>query len=160
MEDYNKIKINFSSHNSINFIFKKEKINWLFENYFHGDFGAKDIIEKYLNSDNEIQRIHDELSENTISNFYLPLGVAPNFLINNKDFAIPMAIEESSVVAAASKSAKFWYSRGGFKTEVIKFKKTGQVHFKYYGNESSLETFFEIIKGKLLSECSDITKNI
>jgi len=139
---------------------KKEKINWLFENYFHGDFGAKDIIEKYLNSDNEIQRIHDELSENTISNFYLPLGVAPNFLINNKDFAIPMAIEESSVVAAASKSAKFWHSRGGFKTKVIKFKKTGQVHFKFYGSESSLETFFEIIKDKLLSECSDITKNM
>ena len=139
---------------------KKEKINWLFENYFHGYFSAKDIIEKYLNSDDEIQKIHDELSENTISNFYLPLGVAPNFLINNKDFVIPMAIEESSVVAAASKSAKFWYSRGGFKTEVIKFKKTGQVHFKFYGNESSLEAFFEIIKDKLLSECSDITKNM
>ncbi len=139
---------------------KKEKINWLFENYFHGYFSAKDIIEKYLNSDDEIQKIHDELSENTISNFYLPLGVAPNFLINNKDFVIPMAIEESSVVAAASKSAKFWYSRGGFKTEVIKFKKTGQVHFKFYGNESSLESFFEIIKDKLFSECSDITKNM
>ena len=139
---------------------KKEKINWLFENYFHGDCSAKNIIEKYLNSDDEIQKIHDELSENTISNFYLPLGVAPNFLINNKDFVIPMAIEESSVVAAASKSAKFWYSRGGFKTEVIKFKKTGQVHFKFYGNESSLEAFFEIIKDKLFSECSDITKNM
>ena len=139
---------------------KKEKINWLIENYFHGDFGAKDTIEKYLNSDDEIQKIHDELSENTISNFYLPLGVAPNFLINNKDFAIPMAIEESSVVAAASKSAKFWHSRGGFKTKVIKFKKTGQVHFKFYGNVSSLEIFFETIKSKLLSECSDITKNM
>ena len=139
---------------------KKEKINWLVENYFHGDFGAKDIIEKYLNSDDKIQKIHDEFSENTISNFYLPLGVAPNFLINKKDFVIPMAIEESSVVAAASKSAKFWYTRGGFKTEIIKFKKMGQVHFKFYGNESSLETFFEIIKSKLLRECSDITKNM
>lgn len=139
---------------------KKEKINWLIENYFHGDFGAKDIIEKYLNSDNIIQKLHDELSENTISNFYLPLGVAPNFLINNKDFVIPMAIEESSVVAAASKSAKFWYSRGGFKTEVIKFKKTGQVHFKFYGNESSLEVFFKSIKDKLIGECSDITENM
>jgi hydroxymethylglutaryl-CoA reductase len=139
---------------------KKEKINWLIENYFHGDFGNKDIIEKYLNSDNIIQKLHDELSENTISNFYLPLGIAPNFLINNKDFVIPMAIEESSVVAAACKSAKFWYSRGGFKTEVIKFKKTGQVHFKFYGNESSLEAFFKSIKDKLIGECSDITENM
>ena len=71
-----------------------------------------------------------------------------------------MAIEESSVVAAASNLLNFGHSRGGFKTELIKFKKTGQVHFKFYGNESSLETFFEIIKDKLISECSEITKNM
>jgi hydroxymethylglutaryl-CoA reductase len=52
-------------------------------------------------------KLHDEFIENTITNFYIPLGVAPNFLINGKYSTIPMAIEESSVVAAASKSAKF-----------------------------------------------------
>ena len=60
---------------------------------------------------------HDEFIENTISNFYIPLGVAPNFLINKKLYSLPMAIEESSV--AASNSAKFWSTRGGFKTEII-----------------------------------------
>ena len=49
----------------------------------------------------------------------MPLGVAPNFLIDGKDLTIPMVVEESSVVAAACNSAKFWYKRGGFKTKII-----------------------------------------
>jgi hydroxymethylglutaryl-CoA reductase len=68
-------------------------------------------------------KLHDEFIENTITNFYIPLGVAPNFLINGKYSTIPMAIEESSVVAAASKSAKFWSTRGGFKATVINTEK-------------------------------------
>lgn len=66
---------------------------------------------------------HDEFIENTVANYYLPMGVAPNFLINDKIYTVPMAIEESSVVAAASKSAKFWLSRGGFKSKIISTKK-------------------------------------
>jgi hydroxymethylglutaryl-CoA reductase len=46
-----------------------------------------------LNSD-ENSKLHDEFIENTITNFYIPLGVAPNFLINGKYSTIPMAIEE------------------------------------------------------------------
>ena len=57
------------------------------------------------------------------------LSSPPNFLINGASYTIPMAIEESSVVAAACKAAKFWRKRGGFKTKIIDFKKTGQVHF-------------------------------
>lgn len=63
--------------------------------------------------------LHDDFIENTISNFYLPFGIAPNFLINGNYYSVPMAIEESSVVAAASKSAKFWAARGGFKTTIL-----------------------------------------
>ena len=80
--------------------------------------------------------------KNTITNYYLPLGVAPNFLINGKTYTIPMAIEESSVVAAASKAAKFWYDRGGFKTEVISTTKIGQVHFMFQGEFEKLQLFF------------------
>ena len=54
-----------------------------------------------------------------MSNFYLPFAIAPNFLINNKQYTIPMVTEESSVIAAASKSAKFWLDKGGFKAKVI-----------------------------------------
>ena len=57
---------------------KKEKINWLIENYFHGDFGAKDIIEKYLNSD-EIFRKYMTNSLKINSNFYLPPGSSKFF---------------------------------------------------------------------------------
>ena len=45
----------------------------------------------------------------------MPFGVAPNFIIDEKAYCVPMVIEESSVVAAASSAAKFWMSRGGFK---------------------------------------------
>ena len=49
----------------------------------------------------------------------MPFGVAPNFLINDRAYVIPMVVEESSVVAAASLVGKFWSTRGGFKTKVI-----------------------------------------
>ena len=98
---------------------KQEKINWIANTYFSSPSEAISTIKQYWNSDEKLQQLHDDFIENTISNFYLPLGVAPNFLINGKYHTIPMAIEESSVVAAASKSAKFWASRGGFKATVI-----------------------------------------
>ena len=52
--------------------------------------------------------------ENVIGTFELPLGVATNFLINGKDYVIPMAVEEPSVVAAASHMAKLARPYGGF----------------------------------------------
>src|SRR5699024_6579178 len=70
-------------------------------------------------NDAKVQEMIEEFSENTISNFHLPYSVVPNFLLNGKVYTVPMVIEESSVVAAAAKSAKFWFSRGGFRTEII-----------------------------------------
>jgi hydroxymethylglutaryl-CoA reductase len=71
-----------------------------------------------------------------------------------------MAIEESSVVAAASKSAKFWSDRGGFKTTVINTEKIGQVYFLYTGDASKLELFFVQNKAKFFSDTESITKNM
>ena len=71
-----------------------------------------------------------------------------------------MAIEESSVVAAASKAAKFWAERGGFKAEVISTKKVGQVHFTYFGEGDKLRQFFKTVKSKLYEDTSSITKNM
>ena len=87
---------------------KEEKINWIASTHFSNPEQAIQIIKKYWNADADLQKLHDEFIENTITNFYLPFGVAPNFLINDKNYTIPMVIEESSVVAAASKSAKYW----------------------------------------------------
>jgi len=139
---------------------KKEKINWIAKEFFSTPDEALNIIRNYWNSDEKLQQLHDEFIENTITNFYIPLGVAPNFLINGKYKTIPMAIEESSVVAAASKSAKYWATRGGFKTTVIDTEKIGQVHFTFQGDSEKLTIFFNKIKPKFFSDTQGITKNM
>jgi hydroxymethylglutaryl-CoA reductase len=139
---------------------KEDKLNWLSEHYFTTPTEATDLLKKYWNSDQALQKLHDEFIENTVSNFYLPLGVAPNFVINGKNYTIPMAIEESSVVAAAAKSAKFWASRGGFTARVINSEKIGQVHFIYQGDSEKLAIFIDSIQPKLREATRDITKNM
>ena len=139
---------------------KEEKINWIAKEYFSEPLEAITLLKKYWNTDATIQQLHDEFIENTITNFYLPLGIAPNFLINGKNHTIPMVIEESSVVAAAAKSAKYWASRGGFKTTVLSTEKIGQVHFIYKGDSQKLEIFFTKIKSKFFTDTESITKNM
>ncbi|KQB38485.1 hydroxymethylglutaryl-CoA reductase, degradative [Flavobacterium aquidurense] len=139
---------------------KKEKIDWIANTYFSNPEEALNIIRNYWNSDEKLQQLHDEFIENTITNLYIPLGVAPNFLINGKYKTIPMAIEESSVVAAASKAAKYWSTRGGFKATVIDTEKIGQVHFIYNGDAEKLQSFFDQIKPKFFTETQSITKNM
>lgn len=139
---------------------KSEKIEWLLDTYFSDKDNARILIHQYWNTDEKLQKLHDEFIENTITNYYLPLGVAPNFSINNKLYTIPMAIEESSVVAAASKAAKFWLDRGGFKAKVISTEKIGQVHFTYSGNFEALQSFFKSVKPKLIEDTKAITKNM
>ena len=56
----------------------------------------------------------DAMIENVIGTTQLPLGIATNFLVNGKDYLVPMAIEEPSVVAAASYAAKLARKSGGF----------------------------------------------
>jgi len=139
---------------------KKEKIDWVIKTFFKSDSKSFDILKKYWNDDNAIQTIHDEFTENTITNFYLPLGVAPNFIIDKINYTIPMAIEESSVVAAACKSAKFWSKRGGFKSTIISTTKTGQIHFKFNGSSKKINDLFNSITNKLKDSCKEITKNM
>ncbi len=139
---------------------KEAKIEWLVKEYLSGDQEAYDIIHSYWHSDQEVQKLHDEFIENTLTNFYMPFGIAPNFLINDQMYAIPMAIEESSVVAAASKAARYWYDRGGFKAEVISTLKNGQVHFAYYGEYDDLLKFFNRIKHKFYEDTQEITANM
>ncbi len=139
---------------------KEEKINWIAEKHFANTKQAIAVLHQYKNSDESLQKLHDEFIENTLTNFYLPLGVAPNFTINGKNYTIPFAIEESSVVAAASKAAKFWGARGGFKTTILGTEKIGQVHFMYEGDKQKLTEYFNFVKPFLFSETEDITKNM
>lgn len=121
---------------------------------------AAGILESYRHPDPLVQKLHDEFSENTLTNYFLPFGIAPNFLINGKVYMVPMVTEESSVVAAAAKSARFWSARGGFKTEVTGFLKNGQVHFTWNGDHRKLETVFPELKERLMAGTSHITGNM
>ncbi len=71
--------------------------------------------------------IPDKMVENAVGSFQLPLGIATNFLINGKDYLVPMAIEEPSVVAAASNAAKMARDAGGFRTSSTAPIMIGQV---------------------------------
>ena len=133
---------------------RDKKISWISKNFLDNSNEFESILNKYLNHDKKIQSIHNSLSENVISNFHLPYSVSPNFLINNKNYCIPLVTEESSVVAALSNSSKFWYDRGGFKSKVLSKIKTGQVHFKYNGNAESLKKFI-IENEHILIESTD-----
>jgi len=139
---------------------KQEKIDWLSKNYFSSQPEIIQTLKQYWNTDEKLQQLHDDFIENTISNFYLPYGVAPNFVINGNHYVIPMVVEESSVVAAASLVAKFWSTRGGFKTEVISTTKIGQVHFMFQGNADDLKGYFNQQKENLFKATASITKNM
>ena len=71
--------------------------------------------------------VPDKMIENAVGSFQLPLGIAVNFLINGKDYLIPMAIEEPSVVAAASNAARMARDEGGFFTSSTPPIMIGQV---------------------------------
>jgi hydroxymethylglutaryl-CoA reductase len=137
---------------------KVRKIQWVVETFFKDpDLVMNELISYWHPG---LQSILDGFIENSIGNFPLPLGIAPNFKINGKVYAIPMAIEESSVIAAASSAAKFWFDRGGFKSEVIDMKKIGQVHFKWHGDKNKLKAIFPDISKKLKEDVQPIIKSM
>lgn len=139
---------------------KEEKIQWILSEYFSGNPRAEQTLKQYWNDNESLQKLHDDFIENTLSNFFLPFAVAPNFRINGRYYTVPMVIEESSVVAAASKAAKFWSKRGGFTTTVLGTEKIGQVHFIYKGDKQKLITFFETVKPKFYENTQSITANM
>lgn len=139
---------------------KDEKLAWLSKNYLADNKSAISTLKKYWNKDEKLQKLHDEFIENTITNFYMPYGIAPNFVINGKTYVIPMVVEESSVVAAASLVAKFWSNKGGFKADVLSTKKVGHVHFMYGGSFEALQKYFNSNKPYLFEITEKITQNM
>ncbi|MHA2357935.1 MAG: hydroxymethylglutaryl-CoA reductase, degradative [Candidatus Heimdallarchaeaceae archaeon] len=94
------------------------------------------IAKKFGLSQEEISLIKGEgieeeifgyMIENVVGKISLPLGIATNFLVNGKDYLIPMAIEETSIVAAASYSAKIAREKGGFHSEYTGSYAIGQM---------------------------------
>ena len=139
---------------------KRGKIKWIVENFFKDPETVMHELISYWHPLEEQQKVLDAFSENTISNFPMPFGVAPNFKINDKIYLVPMVIEESSVVAAASSAAKYWFDRGGFKAEILGNKKVGQVHFLWTGDKTKWQTHFSGLKKALIENARPITANM
>lgn len=135
---------------------KRDFVSSLFDDHQ----GSAALLDSFLHSDKTLQKRFEEFSENTISNYFLPYGIAPNVVINDDVFHLPMVIEESSVVAAASNSAKFWASRGGFHTQVIETVKLGHVHFLWNDNPDVLFNAFDEIKDRLRADARPLTANM
>ena len=138
---------------------RSRKLEWVATR--HG-LSAKSLklFDDHLHPDPVLQQVYGEISENTVSNFFLPLGLAPNFIINDRFYTLPMVIEESSVVAAASHAAKFWATNGGFRTRVTGMLKTGQVHFSWNGDPQALIRAFHNGKPALLETLKPLTRNM
>ena len=87
--------------------------------------------EDYLALKNQQQQLDlhsaDKMIENVIGVMGLPIGLGLNFLINGKDYVIPLAVEEPSIVAALSSAAKIFRNYGGFKAESGDPILTGQI---------------------------------
>ena len=118
-------------------------------------------LESFLHTDPQLQRRLEQFAENTISNFFLPYSVVPNFFINGKEYLVPMVTEESSVVAACSKAASYWYQRGGFHAQVASMRKVGQVHLEWMGgNPQRLQAFFTAVQASLKAVAAPWLENM
>ncbi len=139
---------------------KEEKIDLILSKFLEQESDQKELLKSFWHKNEKLQKTLDEFSENTLSNFVLPFGVAPNIVINGENYCVPMVIEESSVVAAASKAAKFWMERGGFKAEILSTKKVGQVHLHFSGEPKELKKLFNQYKSHLFKVVAPLTSNM
>jgi hydroxymethylglutaryl-CoA reductase len=133
---------------------KDEKRRFIIENYLSVE--NAEIFNSLALANHSIEKLIENFSENVLSVFPFPYSIAPNFLIDGKEYSVPMVTEESSVVAAASKSAGFWYSRGGFKTEIIGTTKSGHVHFISNSTKEFLSEKVEEWKPQLIQSVEKI----
>ena len=101
-----------------------------------------------------------ELSENTIGAYHMPYSIAPNFLIDGTVYHVPMVTEESSVVAAAAWSAKFWSEHGGFKIENISTTKLGHIYLLWKGNPLDITKNWPYLRFLLLERIKPLTASM
>lgn len=99
---------------------------------------------KFLQSDRPVDvTLAEKFIENVIGYFHMPMGVATNFFIDGKPYVIPMAVEETSIIAAASKTAKWVKDNGDITTEVVGKNIIGQIQIPHVEN---YDVLFEKLK--------------
>ncbi len=117
-------------------------------------------MSSYIVKDPIRREMFMDLSENTISAYHLPYGIAPNFVVNGNIYHVPMVTEESSVVAAAASAARFWAERGGFVVKELKTTKLGHVYFQWYGDDTILFQTWPSLKSTLLARLKYVTASM
>ena len=118
------------------------------------------LYASFDHGDAATQAALDGFAENTVANFALPLGIAPNLVVDGRAYAVPMAVEESSVVAAASAAAKYWGRRGGFRTTVVGTEKVGQLFFAWGGDADALRATLPRVEADLRRASAAHTANM
>jgi len=122
---------------------------------------CQSLLDISLNHNKHIKNKIDHLSENVIGHFTLPYSIVPNVLINNKIYNIPFVTEESSIVAATSKAAKFWGKYGGITTIIRNMEKRGNVYFLASDDEfKKIREMVEENKIYLIDSISDIQERM
>jgi len=118
--------------------------------------GLTDEEVKILQSTGSLPlELADRMIENVVGAFPIPLGIAVNFLINGKDYLIPMAIEEPSVVAAASYAAKMARSKGGFFTSSTEPIMIGQIQAVGMENPYGAKMAILAAKNEILKKANE-----
>jgi len=97
----------------------------------------------------------DRMIENVVGTMPIPLGIAVNFLINRRDYLVPMAIEEPSVVAAASNAAKMARVKGGFFTSSTEPIMIGQVQTVGIDNPQAAKKAILAVKEEILKKANE-----
>lgn len=110
----------------------------------------------YLNNSvaTDLTNIAENFVENVIGCFPLPLGVAAHFHIDDKDYAIPMAVEETSIIAAASATAKWIRESGDIHTEMIGETIIGQIQIAKVKNLTALKSQLDNHKNELINNAN------
>ena len=102
----------------------------------------------------------NRMIENVIGRYALPLGIARNFVINGREYAIPMVIEEPSVVAAASNGAKLAKAGGGFSAEADAPRMIGQLQITGLSDLYTAAAALEVEKDHLLKLAAESCPNL
>ena len=98
----------------------------------------------------------DKMIENVVGVFGLPLAIAPNFIVNDRDYIVPMVVEEPSIVAATSNAAKLARPTGGFISECAESLLIGQIHISGVSDGAAALASIARSEGELLATCNAV----
>jgi hydroxymethylglutaryl-CoA reductase len=129
----NKSIYDFAGFSKLNYV---DRLNKLKDHFVM----TEEDISFFKNGGLHSPDLGEKFVENLIGYFQIPMGVATNFCIDGVDYIIPMAVEETSIIAAASKTAKWVRENGKIETEVIGSDIIGQIQFAKVKNYDEFET--------------------